>query len=249
VNTVVVLPNGKEVDWMIRCSKPSAPGQGKANVTYLGYNPCSGPLEYLPDSVMEGSQLLPSLNISLMTALMSLPELKSLDMVVGTGALLPQLGTLSQINRMWLCHFCLRGTMPASIFAGLTNLTTFDARKLDKVVGADDAVGGDCGISGTLPSIKLRGDTPSTPWQSISSLFLFNNQLTGQLPTGLLSLADVVGLANNKFSGSVPSGRGLADVVASTIYLAGNDLKVGSSPLLSWMGSRKVSACISELAL
>jgi hypothetical protein len=96
---------------------------------------------------------------------MSLPELWNLDMVVGTGALLPQLGTLFQLQDMRLCHFCLRGTLQASMFAGLTNLIMFDAGQLQKVAGADDAISDDCGISGTLPTIKLRWDMMK-PWQS-----------------------------------------------------------------------------------
>jgi hypothetical protein len=126
---------------------------------------------------------------------------------------------------MVLCHFCLLGTLPSNIFAGLTKLIQFDASKLRKVVGADDAVGGDCGISGTLPNIRLLGDT-STWWQSGTSLVLNNNRLTGQLPSGLLSMANLVVLDNNMFSGSIPSGRGLSDVVARYVYLAGNGLMV-----------------------
>jgi hypothetical protein len=57
VNRVIVLPKGKQIPWMIKCRKPSAPWRRKANVTYLGYNPCTGPLGYLPDSVSEGNRL------------------------------------------------------------------------------------------------------------------------------------------------------------------------------------------------
>jgi hypothetical protein len=214
-DTLLVTPSGKSVYLAIGCSKQRNL-LGKADVTSFAFNRYIG----------ETTRLSSTLDTSLVTALMSLPSMNTLEITIGTGSLLPQLGTLSQLRTILIRHSCLRGTLPASIFSGLTKLTTFSAVRLANVLDVDGLPGVDCGISGTLPNIQLRGKSPRT----FTSFDLSGNQLTGQLPAGLLSLATLVSLPNNRFSGSIPgvqvAGGVVADVVAVDINLQGNDLKV-----------------------
>lgn len=63
--------------------------------------------------------------------------------------------------------------------------------------GAVDPAGGLCGLTGSLPNLRLPG-------KGYNELYLGNNQLTGQLPADLLAWANRIKLHNNKFSGSVP---------------------------------------------
>jgi hypothetical protein len=161
----------------------------------------------------------------LITALRSLTELATLDMVIGGGSLSPQLGSLTQLRCVSLNHYCMRGTIPPNLFDGLQNLCVFAASKFDLVAGGDS--NGDCGISGTLPTIKWQ--CLASPSGHIgSTLSLSNNRLTGQLPQNLLSLAEHVDLANNTFTGSIPSEGGPAfqAVIARDINLANNQLEV-----------------------
>jgi hypothetical protein len=86
-----------------------------------------------------------------------------------------------------------------------------------------------CGISGTLPQAFTLAKASENVQTSIE---LSNNRLTGQLPAGLLTMANTLLLQNNMFSGSLPAGT--ADTPkAVELNLSGNRLEVsGVSDIL-----------------
>jgi hypothetical protein len=205
-----MTPAGKQVTWYVECDQSPRPEE-KANVTTLEFNGCT--------SMVNIRSIYQALDINLVTALMSLTSLRGLNMAFSSGSLPPQLGALSQLERFEVCHSCLQGTLPASIFAGMKRISWFSINKMKTGTEAFDR---GCGISGTLPKIKLLGISPR-----IWSIFeMQNNQLTGQLPPELLSLAGVIDLSGNKFSGSIPGRQKKTNVVADIVDLARNDLTV-----------------------
>jgi hypothetical protein len=173
----------------------------------------------LPTSAIEALAELPSLNTELVAALQSLKELRQLVLYVGRGSLLPQLASISNLESFFVFGYCLGGTIPPLMAAGWTKLTHFVVTPITSALGASDPNGGLCGLTGALPNMLLADGNPSM-------LDLANNRLGGPLPWGLLSMAKVMYLQHNQFSGSIPGAVGLQRTVANTINLSFNKLQV-----------------------
>jgi hypothetical protein len=154
----------------------------------------------LAGSVDEAIRVLPALDDELVAGLSSLPELRNVHLTVGSGTLLPQLAALSNLETLYIKYYCLRGTIPPTLVAGLPHLAQLGVINVERAVGATDPAGGTCGLSGTLPEMRLLGKAAT----GNTFVDLSFNQLTGQLPAGLLSLADVINLSHNHFTGSLP---------------------------------------------
>lgn len=200
-----VMPNGIDIIWRVGCCYSglncSSGGTVKQTVKALT-------LEFdalslgLAGSVEDAVRILPSLDNELVAALRSLTELRDLHLTVGNGSLLPQIASLSKLETLHVKYYCLRGTIPATFAAGLPHLAQLGVLNVERAVGATDPAGGLCGLSGTLPNMKLASSCRSDG--QYSYLDLSFNQLTGQLPSGLLSLAQDINLSHNRFSGSIP---------------------------------------------
>jgi hypothetical protein len=104
-------------------------------------------------------------------------------------------------------------------------------------MGAASPTGGICGLSGSLPVMKIP--VTKAAWKQskstvLETLDLSNNQLAGQLPSSLVWLARHVSLQNNNFAGSIPSvmrvdstlNDTLRDAVVRSLGLSGNQLKL-----------------------
>jgi hypothetical protein len=175
----------------------------------------------LPASINEGIASLPSLDDELMAALRSLPELRTVALQVGGGSLLPQFGCLHKLEKLAIDSYCLRGHIPKNLVANMPRLALLYVTPFEMAVGATDPAGGLCGLSGTLPQLKLQG----LPYPGVE-INLSNNQLTGQLPAGLLAFAEKIYLGNNRFSGLIPDVALDVEARTNRIDLSNNQLKV-----------------------
>jgi hypothetical protein len=137
----------------------------------------------------------PTFNEHLAAALISLRELQSLSLSVGTGELLPQLGSLSSMATFDVRHFCLRGHLPSNLLSSWGGIRTF------MVTGTDGAVdlnnNQPCGVRGALQS--YRGN-----YSYLQVLELSNNLFTGTLPMDLMTMGVFVALHSNRLSGTLP---------------------------------------------
>lgn len=81
----------------------------------------------LPTVISRATQYLPSLDDEFVAALRSLPDLRLLDIQVGRGSLLPQIGSLSQ-HLLWLKirSICMRGPIPVNLIANMKNWKCFE---------------------------------------------------------------------------------------------------------------------------
>jgi hypothetical protein len=179
----------------------------------------------VPSSIHDALHVVPALDLELVAALRNLPYLKELVLDVGSGTLLPQLAALNSLEVLELHHYCLRGPVPASLLEGMPNLRRLTITPVAAAAGATDPATGLCGVSGALPDVALPRRT------QLSHLDLSYNQLSGQLPSSLLSLARTLALHHNQFRGSIPGFvRSQAKgVTASTIDLSNNVLEASCS--------------------
>lgn len=161
------------------------------------------------------------MNLQLTAALLSLPELRLMTLDIGKGTLAPQLAALEHLEKIGIKHYCLRGTLPDNLLSSLYNLFWLEVVPKERAVGASDPAGGLCGLSGSLHNHTRPGNFPP-----LFYLFLQNNQITGQLPTQLLSLATHIDLSNNKISGSIPGVNMSSKLVAEDLNLYSNQLEV-----------------------
>jgi hypothetical protein len=219
--------------WQVVCDHRSDVVWGTVVGLYLRFVRSAGTYDPgLPSMIVDTMHYLPALDDNLVAALRSLPSLTSLWIQVGSGSLLPQLGSLSRLEELHMEYFCFRGTIPKNLVANMPRLHWFQVVPEDSAQGAADPAGGLCGLSGILPELKLRGKR-SGGMEYTTALVLAHNQLTGQLPAELLSYAEVIHLDNNHFSGSIPGVTvGFNDSVktihVSEISLSNNELTVSS---------------------
>jgi hypothetical protein len=180
-----------------------------------------------PDGLNNVLQVLPALDDELVAALRGLP-LQQLQLEVGYGMLLLQLASLTSLEELIIIiHYCLRGSIPDQLMSHMPSLRRLVVTPAAAARQAIDPTSGVCGVSGRLPNV-------STPLSNsaMADLDLSYNQLTGQLPLCLLSLATRISLQGNLLSGSIPSDIGdTASVCAKYIDLSDNMLEVIPSPL------------------
>jgi hypothetical protein len=208
----IKTPQGITVRLLRRCSGGEPPAF-RWNISYVKLDVLNPPV-----SVTDALQVFPVLDLELVAALHSLPGLKILAMCVSSGTLLPQLGALTSLVTIQLSHYCLRGPLPARLLKDMTNLRSLTITPVTAAAGATDPAGGLCGHSGTLPDVSALG-------LKLDNLELSYNQLTGQLPLSLLSLAGEVALQHNRFSGSIPGSSQLMPRL-HTVDLSNNNLEV-----------------------
>lgn len=112
------------------------------------------------------------------------------------------------------------------------------------IAGASDPAGGLCGISGPSPKAPVPHN------MSLLYLDLSYNQLTGQMPGGLLSLARVIDLKHNKFTGAIPGhqARKLHGPQAKWLDLSDNLLEA-SLVHEPWLGTVRQAAAHDASAL
>jgi hypothetical protein len=223
----LVTPNGMNMIWKASCCYDAL------NCTDTAKTVQALTLEFdalslgLADNVDDVNRILPALDDELVASLRSLPELRDLYVMVSSGTLLPQLASLSKLEKLYIRHYCLRGTIPNNLVAGMPRLAQLGVLNVERSVGAADPAGGLCGLSGTLPNMKLLGKPANGQYSFVDLSF---NQLTGQLPTGLLSLASDINLSHNRFSGSIPGIASLGNTSVQTPFglaLNDNQLEVG----------------------
>jgi hypothetical protein len=199
----------------------------KAVVTELYLLFVQGANEYyagLPDAVNDPMQYLPSLDDDLVSGLRSLTDLQYLWIQVGSGTLLPQLALLSQqMQELHIEYFCLRGPIPINLLVNMTQLYGLRVQPYEAAKGAADPAGGLCGLTGSLPHLRLSKTAPEGFY---SMLFLANNQLTGKLPAELLLFARTIDLQGNQFVGDIPSMTVGVKTPLQRIVLSNNKLTV-----------------------
>jgi hypothetical protein len=219
IPTKETTPGGIQVKLGVKCAEWIAPLP--CNITMLH-------LEVLdvPDSIPEALRIVPALDAGMVAALRSLVDLQWLQIYVGGGTLLPDLASFPKLETLVVNHYCLRGSLPPRLLAGLPSLRSVTVTPVARAVGASDPAGGMCGISGTLP--QSFNFAQASVDGSNTVIDLSNNRLAGQLPAGLLTMANVLFLQNNMFSGSLPAGAaGTADMPRATVLdLSGNLLEV-----------------------
>jgi hypothetical protein len=219
VDNIIQLPNRNKLKWGVSYSTSTSSNiHNEINVDGLTFQE--------PDSVeavtvIDGIRLLPLMNNELLAELLSLPELAWLGLDIGSGSLFPQLAALKNLKWLIVRHYCLRGPLPMNLVANLPDMMWLQVVPKDQVVGASDHAGGLCGLNGTVTHLTR----PEMYWP-LSRLDLYNNQITGQLPPHLLSLATFVDFSNNKISGSIPGVRASMRLVAKRVKLSGNKLEV-----------------------
>jgi hypothetical protein len=224
----LVTPSGTSIIWQTGCC------DGAVNCTEAVKTIKTLTLEFdaaslgLAGNVAEAIRILPALDEELVAGLRSLPDLRDLHLMVGSGTLLPQLASLSNLETLHIKYYCLRGTIPSTLVAGLPRLAQFGVLNVERAVGATDPAGGLCGLSGTLPNMRLLDKTSTGKYSYLDLSF---NQLTGQLPAGLLALAQDINLSHNRFSGSIPGITTLGNASVQTpmaLALNDNSLQVGT---------------------
>jgi hypothetical protein len=188
----VLTPRGTRIKLKYWCSGLSDPIGAQRDV--LGLH-----LRVLPDSVSDALRVLPALDHELVASLRSLEFLQTLVMEVGSGTLLPQLASLASLEVMEFHHYCLRGPIPENLFTDMPNLRRLVVTPASAARQANDPNVGVCGVSGRLQNNVLPSSNPT-------ELSLSYNQLTGELPSRLLYVANKIALQGNKSSGSIPAG-------------------------------------------
>jgi hypothetical protein len=211
----VTTPNGVAIKYDYMCQSIESNSNRSVRFLYLE-------VLNVPSKINDALQLLPALDAELVAALRNLPDLQQLRLSIGSGTLMPQLAALTSLQSLNLYHYCLRGSIPAQLIDGLPKLEYLRITPVAAAAGATDPAGGLCGVSGTLPNI---GRVPRLAL--LEQLDLSYNQLTGQLPQILLSLAGVILLQRNRFSGSIPGRNGQQGIMRATqIDLSSNVLQV-----------------------
>jgi hypothetical protein len=215
IPTKETTPGGKQVKLGVKCTQWVPPSP--CNITMLHIEVIN-----VPDGIKDALNMVPALDARLVAALRSLTDLQWLEIHVGGGSLLPQLASFPNLETLRVYYYCLRGPLPPGLLAGLPSLLSVSVSPVARAAGASDPAGGVCGISGSLPqSFTFAAASPDVS----TMLDLSNNRLAGQLPQGLLTVANAVYLQNNLFSGSVPAGT--ADRPrAFLLDLSGNQLEV-----------------------
>ncbi|KAJ0081877.1 hypothetical protein Patl1_10479 [Pistacia atlantica] len=149
---------------------------------------------------------------------------------LGLGGTIPsQLGQLSSLQILDVSNNEFSGIIPSSIF----NISTLES--IDFSVNQ---------FSGSFPSIifnlsslsyidlsenRLSGGLPENVFSylpNLETLFLFNNELDGEIPTTLSECKELqyLALSNNYFTGAIPKQIGNLTKM-KTIYLGGNKLQ------------------------
>lgn len=220
---IVQTPNNKQLQWLLSCNSSfSSSKQAPVAVESFGLIEAESGAS---KTTTEGIELLPSMNDMFVSALLSLKELKYLALTVGDGMILPQVAALTKLCQLYLQHYCLQGALPTSLMASPELELHVVPRR--RGIGASHPTGGLCGLSGTI-NHHLRPEAYS-PMRIID---LSNNQITGQLPSQLLSIATDIDLSNHEISGSIPGLNASSRPFAERIHLQGNKLE-GLFPM-SW---------------
>lgn len=226
--TTIQTPNNRRLQWSVACSTSyNDLGKALVNVNSLTLREAASGVAL---TVTEGIQQLPMMNEALVSALLGFTEVTFLYLDVGGGMISPQLAALKKLTTLLIWHYCLRGALPANVMASLCSLRWLQVVPMARAVGASDPAGGLCGLSGTL----VHHTRPET-LPPLNRLDLFNNQITGQLPPQLLSMAVSIDLSNNKISGSIPGLTASSKVVAEKVRLQGNMLEVSLTGRLCMM--------------
>jgi hypothetical protein len=182
--TGLATPSGVELDLYWGCTQCLA---SSLHVTFLKVA-VSGSSEKPMSSHL-------TLNEHLVTALMNLTELEELMLTVGSGELMPQLGSLQSLQSLNIQHFCLRGHLPQQL------LSDWHSIRFITVNGTRDFNGGDsnvpCGITGTLPTFRWG-------YKEDFGFDLSTNLLSGTLPVDLLAMGSRIYLKNNRLIGPIP---------------------------------------------
>jgi hypothetical protein len=146
------------------------------------------------------------------------------------GQLPPELGNLTNVQRLWLLHLGsneLTGSVPPEL-GNLGHLTNLDLgrNQLSGVIPSE--LGSIRSLEHlTLSLNQLSGGIPPSlgTLPNLRSLVLAYNQLSGPLPPelGALSQLTGLGLSDNQLSGSIPRELGNLDEL-SNLSLGNNDL-------------------------
>jgi hypothetical protein len=160
-----------------------------------------------PDSTLQGS--LTTLNETLMYPILLLKDnLQALDMVVYGGSVPPQLGALSNLERLLVYYYCMQGGMPPNLLYGLQNAWEVTIREY---AGAEryQPDGVQCGITGPVPPAWFTTTTDVSggtlvPAASLLVIDISNNKLSGSLPDilGWPTLQNLF-ISDNEFTGGV----------------------------------------------
>jgi hypothetical protein len=204
VQPVELQQNGFLVRWYINCTlNPYA-------VTTLSFKV---DIAATPDSTLQGS--LPTLNATLLYPILALRDgLEQLEVQVYGGELPVQLGSLVNLDRLLVFHYCMAGGLPPNLLLGTPKLALL---WISEAAGAEryQPDGAQCGITGPVPPewYTLTPDatgTMVTPGASLQTIALSENKLSGSLPD-ILSWRELqlLFLDNNEFSGGV-SGQAVA---------------------------------------
>jgi hypothetical protein len=141
------------------------------------------------ESVADALKYLPSLDegLELVAALSSLTELSSLDMLIGGGALRPQLASLRKLTTFRLRHYCLGGSIPANLLdGGWPRLKEFVVVPVASAIGAanPEANAGICGLSGSLLAMVIPTTTSAlNHWRASKALYTLCSSNHPQLIT------------------------------------------------------------------
>ena len=149
------------------------------------------------------------------------------------GAITPQLGGLTNLERLELAHNELTGAMPSEL-GGLANLQSLSLWDNELSGAVPSELGGLANLqtlslglnelSGTIPA-ELGG------LANLQSLFLWGNELAGAIPAELSGLANLqsLSLGRNELSGAIPAELGgLANLQSLSLW--NNELS-GTIPL------------------
>jgi hypothetical protein len=198
VRPVELWQNGFVVRWYINCIlNPYA-------VTTLSFKV---DVAATPDSTLQGS--LPTLNETLLFPILALRDgLQQLEVQVYGGELPVQLGSLLNLDRLSVFHYCMTGGLPPNLLLGTPKLGLL---WISEAAGAEryQPDGAQCGITGPVPP-EWYTPTPDatgtmvTPGASLQTIALSENKLSGSLPDILgWPALQLLFLDNNDFSGGV----------------------------------------------